>query len=90
MTVTVQALLGLAAIVVSSTVGYLIAKRDKSGDIETSNADALWKESGDIRRELSDQARYWQEQWRLAQDKLDDANKRIATLESQLWGSARD
>lgn len=78
-----QFFLGLATVIISNVCVYLVARRTSSGQIDTSNAADLWKESGDIRRELSMQAQFWRDQWQATQSKLDEANKRIAMLEEQ-------
>lgn len=80
----VQALIGLVGILAATASGYFIAKRTSSGTIDTSNAESLWKESGEIRRELAAQATYWREQWTITQAELATATRRIAELEKQL------
>ena len=44
-----------AAAVVGGLTTYLLGKRRASGNIETSEASALWKESQEMRRELREE-----------------------------------
>jgi predicted RNase H-like nuclease (RuvC/YqgF family) len=63
-------LVAIAAVVVAPLVGYLAASRKLSGKIGTSDADALWNESKEIRAD-----------YRL---QLDEANRRLVKCEGRI------
>lgn len=49
------ALVGLAGAIVSAAVGIYVAKRQRSGKIDTTEAEKLWDEGTAMRRELRDE-----------------------------------
>jgi hypothetical protein len=53
--VVVVALLGAVGVGVTALGTYLVARRQASGDVGTSDAATLWKESQEMRRELRDE-----------------------------------
>lgn len=49
-------ILGLAGAVISGFVAYIVARRQRSGRIDTTEAETLWAESQAMRKELRDEA----------------------------------
>lgn len=52
----VPIILGVVGAVISGAVAYTIAKRQRSGRIDTTEAETLWAESQAMRKELRDEA----------------------------------
>ena len=52
----VPVILGLAGAVISGAVAYVVSKRQRSGRIDTTEAETLWAESQAMRKELRDEA----------------------------------
>lgn len=78
-----QALLGLVTIIVSNTAVYLIARREHSGRIETSEAASLWATQGELRREAVGRAEALEARLVIAEAELAKAYRRIAVLEAR-------
>lgn len=57
-------------VIVSSAVTYLIAKRNTSGSISTSDAASLWKESNALRQEYRQRAEDLEKQLEAVNTKL--------------------
>lgn len=55
--VLLPALVAFATAIMASLATYVSVRRAKSGRINTTEADVLWKEAGKIRRELADRVR---------------------------------
>lgn len=68
--------LSLLGVALTGLISFLIASRRMSGRIATTEAADLWKESGDIRRELSKQLEY-------ANDRIGFLSERVAQLEEE-------
>lgn len=79
-----QGLLALVTIIVSNTAVYLIARREHSGRIETSEAASLWKTQGEIRVEAVTRADTLEGRMEELRTELAKAYRRIAVLEAQL------
>lgn len=79
-----QAVLALVTIVVSNTAVYLIARREHSGRIETSEAASLWETQREIRREAVSRADDLEKRMEAMRTELAKAYRRIAVLEAQL------
>lgn len=52
----VPVILGVAGAVISGVVAYVVSKRQRSGRIDTTEAETLWAESQAMRKELRDEA----------------------------------
>jgi peptidoglycan hydrolase CwlO-like protein len=66
-----------AGVVVSGLVTYFIARRNNSGNISTSDAASLWKESNDLRAEYKARAEKLEE-------RLQEVNNQLSEVMSQL------
>lgn len=75
-------LLVFAGVVVSGLVTYFIARRNTSGNISTSDAASLWKESNDLRQEYRDRAELLEKQLTEVNDKLQAVMEELGTLKA--------
>lgn len=69
-----------AGVVVSGIVTYLIARRTSSGNISTSDAASLWKESNALRQEYRDRAEQLEEQLKAVNAKLQSVMDELGKL----------
>ncbi len=75
-------LLVFAGVIVSGLVTYFIARRNTSGNINTSQAAELWAESNKLRAEYKERAEKLEKQ-------LEDVNEQLSEVMKQL-GSLRE
>lgn len=75
-------LLVFAGVVVSGLVTYFIARRNTSGNISTSDAASLWKESNALRQEYRDRAELLEKRLTEVNDKLQAVMEELGTLRS--------
>lgn len=66
-----------AGVVVSGGLTYLVARRNNSGSISTSDAASLWKESNDLRQEYRQRAEQLEKQ-------LEEVNNKLQTVMGEL------
>lgn len=71
------AVLVFAGVVVSGVVSYLIARRNSSGSISTSDAKSLWDESNALRKEYRERAEALEKQ-------LEEVNTRLQAVMDEL------
>lgn len=71
------AVLVFAGVLVGGLINYLIAKRNTSGSISTSDAKSLWDESNKLRKEYRDRAESLEEQ-------LEQVNARLQSVLDEL------
>lgn len=76
----VAPVLVLVGIFVSSTVTWLIARRNTSGSISTSDAASLWAESNALRKEYRDRAEALEKQLREVNTKLETMTEELTKL----------
>lgn len=69
-------------VIVSSGVTYLIAKRNTSGSISTSDAASLWKESNDLRQEYRERAELLEKRLTEVNEKLQAVMEELSTLKA--------
>lgn len=67
-------------VVVSSAVTFIIAKRNNSGSISTSDAASLWKESNELRQEYRERAENLEKQLREVNIKLQSVMDELGNL----------
>lgn len=72
-------LLVFAGVVVSGFATYLIARRNSSGNISTSDAASLWKESNQLRAEYKERAEK-------LEARLQEVNDQLSEVMTQLQG----
>lgn len=66
-----------AGVVVSGVVTYFIARRNTSGNISTSDAASLWKESNTLRQEYRERAE-------LLEKRLEEVNNKLEAVMEEL------
>lgn len=71
-----------AGIVVSGLVTYFIARRNASGNISTSDAASLWKESNALRQEYRDRAELLEKRLTEVNEKLQAVMEELSTLKA--------
>jgi uncharacterized phage infection (PIP) family protein YhgE len=71
-----------AGVVVSGLVTYFVARRNSSGNISTSDAASLWKESNDLRQEYRDRAELLEKRLTEVNDKLQSVMEELGTLKA--------
>lgn len=69
-----------AGVVVSGLVTYVIARRNNSGSISTSDAASLWKESNDLRQEYRLRAEKLEARLQEVNDKLQSVMDELGKL----------
>ena len=74
------ALLVLAGIVISGVVTYTVARRQTSGNISTSDAASLWKESNALRQEYRKRAEDLEQQLVEVNNKLQSVMDELGKL----------
>lgn len=75
-----------AGVVVSGVVTYLIARRTSSGNISTSDAASLWKESNALRQEYRERAEQLEKRLTEVNDRLEAVMEELNTLRSSSAG----
>lgn len=70
-------ILVFAGVIVSGGGTYLVARRNTSGSVSTSDAASLWKESNDLRQEYKDRAEKLEE-------RLEEVNTQLTEVMAQL------
>lgn len=76
----ITALLGFAGVVLGVSVTYFIARRTTSGNISTSDAASLWKESNDLRKEYRERAESLEKQLEIVNSKLQSVMDALGNL----------
>lgn len=71
-----------AGVVVSGLVTYIIARRNNSGSISTSDAASLWKESNTLRQEYRERAESLEKQLEAVNTKLQSVMDELGTLKA--------
>lgn len=74
---------------VTAFVTYKIAKRNTSGNISTSDAASLWKESNDLRREYRERAESLEKRLEIVNDQLRTVLSEMAELKLNSSGMER-
>ena len=75
--------LGTAAI--TAYVTLRVARRQNSGTVDTSDADALWRASEAMRKELRDEALDLRRKAHDAEKRADEAEKRAENLQREIY-----
>lgn len=70
----------LAGVIVSGLVTYFIARRNASGNISTSDAASLWKESNELRAEYKERAEKLEERLQEVNNQLSDVMAQLTQL----------
>ena len=78
----VTPVLVFAGVVVSGLVTYFIARRNSSGNISTSDAASLWKESNALRQEYRDRAELLEKRLTEVNEKLQAVMEELSTLKA--------
>lgn len=81
-------LLVFAGVIVSGLVTYFIARRNTSGNINTSQAAELWAESNKLRAEYKERAEKLERQLEDVNEQLSEVMKQLANLRED--GSKKD
>lgn len=71
-----------AGVIVSGVVTYFIARRNTSGNISTSDAASLWKESNTLRQEYRERAELLEKRLEEVNTKLEAVMEELNTLRS--------
>lgn len=71
-----------AGVLTSGLVTYLVARRNSSGNISTSDAASLWKESNDLRKEYRDRAELLEKRLEEVNTKLQAVMEELGTLKA--------
>lgn len=71
-----------AGVIVSGLVTYFIARRNSSGNISTSDAASLWKESNALRQEYRERAESLEEQLEAVNEKLQAVMEELSMLKA--------
>lgn len=73
----------LSGVVISSSITYLISRRNNSGSISTSDAASLWAESNALRQEYKDRAEKLEARLEEVNRQLQDVLTQLGTLQGK-------
>lgn len=80
---TTALLLGILGTVAGAVVTYLVARRQRSGAVATSEAATLWAEGTQMRRELRDEVVALREEVKRLRDEVDTLRRELAERTSR-------
>jgi predicted RNase H-like nuclease (RuvC/YqgF family) len=78
------AVLALVGVAVTAFGGYIIAKHQRSGKIDTTDADTLWQEGKDLREFLKDRIRALEAEVKDLKFEVRELKLEIAGLRAEL------